>query len=121
MPYSLAQAAQACGVNRSTILRAIKSGRISGTKNEFGEWTLEPAEVHRVYLPVVRPGDVPGDATTKLDILSDLEAEIVALKTLLAEVRQDRDRWHDVAASALRALPAPAPSAPRSWWRRLAG
>jgi hypothetical protein len=36
MPYSLQSAATACGVNRSTILRAIKSGRISATKDELG-------------------------------------------------------------------------------------
>jgi DNA-directed RNA polymerase specialized sigma54-like protein len=33
MPYSLAEAAQATGLNRSTILRAIKSGRISGQRD----------------------------------------------------------------------------------------
>ena len=49
MPYSLQSAATACGVNRSTILRAIKSGRISATKDELGAWVLEPVEVHRVY------------------------------------------------------------------------
>ena len=49
MPYSLQSAATACGVNRSTILRAIKSGRISASKDELGAWVLEPVEVHRVY------------------------------------------------------------------------
>jgi DNA-binding MurR/RpiR family transcriptional regulator len=36
MSYTLAEAAAACGINKSTVLRAIKSGRISGTKGELG-------------------------------------------------------------------------------------
>ncbi len=35
-------------VVKSTVLRAIKAGRISGTKDEQGEWHVEPAELHRV-------------------------------------------------------------------------
>ena len=49
MPYSLAEAAQATGLNRSTILRAIKSGRISGVRDNQGAWTVEPVELHRVF------------------------------------------------------------------------
>jgi predicted site-specific integrase-resolvase len=49
MPYTLAAAAAACGVNKSTVLRAIKAGKITGTKDEHGEWHVEPAELHRVY------------------------------------------------------------------------
>ena len=36
MSYTLSEAAAACGVNKSTVLRAVKRGRISGTKDEFG-------------------------------------------------------------------------------------
>src|SRR6266568_4108944 len=38
MSYTLAAAAAACGLNKSTALRAIKAGKISGTKDEHGEW-----------------------------------------------------------------------------------
>jgi hypothetical protein len=38
MSYTLAAAAAACGLNKSTVLRAIKAGKISGTKDEHGEW-----------------------------------------------------------------------------------
>jgi excisionase family DNA binding protein len=31
--FSLAEAAKHCGVNRSTILRAVKSGKMSGIRN----------------------------------------------------------------------------------------
>ena len=39
MSYNLATAAWAAGINRSTVVRAIKSGKISATKCELGEWT----------------------------------------------------------------------------------
>ena len=51
MSYSLAAAAGACGVNKSTILRAIRAGKISAAKDEHGEWHVEPVELHRVYPP----------------------------------------------------------------------
>lgn len=54
MSYTLTTAAQATGLNRTTVLRAIKSGKISGAKDEHGEWHIEPAELHRVYPPVAR-------------------------------------------------------------------
>src|SRR6266568_949463 len=34
MSYTLAAAAAACGLNKSTVLRAIKAGKISGTQDE---------------------------------------------------------------------------------------
>ena len=44
MSYTLAEAAQATGLNQSTILLAINSGRISGTRDEFDGWRIEPVE-----------------------------------------------------------------------------
>ena len=51
MTYSLQQAADAAGVNKSTILRAIQAGKVSATRNEHDQWLIEPAELHRVYPP----------------------------------------------------------------------
>src|SRR4051794_14740521 len=50
MAYSLAQAAVAVGKNRSTILRAIRTGRLSAERDEAnGAWAIQPAELLRVY------------------------------------------------------------------------
>ena len=62
MWYPLTRAVNATGVSESTILRAIEAGRITGTRDLFGEWQVEHTELDRV-LP---------DAAT-------LEAEIGAL------------------------------------------
>jgi hypothetical protein len=50
---SLQQTADAAGVNKSTVLRAIQAGKVSATRGEHGQWVIEPAESHRVYPPAV--------------------------------------------------------------------
>jgi hypothetical protein len=52
MSYTVAAAAAATSPNKTTILRAIKSGKITGTKDEHGQWHVDAAELHRVYPPV---------------------------------------------------------------------
>lgn len=52
MKHTLGTAAKACGVARTTILRAIKSGKISAIKDEMGSYAIDPAELHRVFPPV---------------------------------------------------------------------
>ena len=49
------------------MLRAIKSGKISGSKNEMGEWLVEPVELHRVYSPVARTDADPLRRTGRSD------------------------------------------------------
>lgn len=50
MTYTLTQAAKATGKSRSTVLRAIRSGRVSATRDEVtGGWMSEPSELHRLY------------------------------------------------------------------------
>src|SRR5262249_62301810 len=51
MSYSLGAAAAATGLNKTSILRAIKSGKISGRKDALGQWWVEPAELQRVTIP----------------------------------------------------------------------
>jgi hypothetical protein len=62
MSYSLSNAAAACGIYKSTVLRSIKSGRLTATKDALGQWRIEPAELHRVYPPVQSNG-ADGNAT----------------------------------------------------------
>ena len=52
MSYTLNQAARATGKSKSTISTAIKNGRISAIKREDGSWSIEPAELHRIYPPL---------------------------------------------------------------------
>jgi excisionase family DNA binding protein len=139
--YSLSEAAKATGLNRSTLFRAIRSGRISATRDAQGQWALDPAEVHRVYAPVASP-DAPHDAVQH-DATGELEARIEGLKAVaellrsqLADALTQRDKWQE-AFTAQRLLPAPvelpaprdatedappatpdaaAPRQPQTWW-----
>jgi hypothetical protein len=58
-PVTLTTVARAVGLNRTTILRAIKSGKISGTKDEHGEWHIEPAELQGFTRLLRAPNHAP--------------------------------------------------------------
>src|SRR4051812_49922364 len=62
MRYTLGQAAKATGTSKMTIQRALKAGRISGEKDETGAYSLDPAEVHRVF-PLVTERDRLSDVS----------------------------------------------------------
>ena len=51
MRYTLAEAAEATGSTKSSILRAIETGRITATKDLFGEWQIERSELQRLDAP----------------------------------------------------------------------
>src|SRR3954465_4286053 len=71
MSYSLADAAKAVHRNKTTLLRAIKSGKLSAVRDAAtGAWQIEPAELHRVYHAIA---DAPLNAAQRS---SDAEIEI---------------------------------------------
>jgi excisionase family DNA binding protein len=132
MSYTLAEAAAACGVDKSTVRRAVRSGRISGTRDEGGVWRIEPVELHRVFPPAV--GRTEGDtAAAPLHAPPDAaaaatDALVAELRAVIADLRQDRDQWREQAQRL--ALPKPPEPRPadalaaerwRPWWRRLVG
>jgi hypothetical protein len=127
MSYSLAAAAAATGLNKTTILRAIKSGRISGTKDDKGQWFVEPIELHRVFEPVASAAAVNGaahrDATPDAAAIADahrraaLAVEVAMLREQLGDARHERDAWRDQAQR----LAIADQRERRPWWKRLAG
>jgi hypothetical protein len=62
MSYTLGQAAKVVGMSKTSILRSIKAGRISAGRDEFGQWAIEPCELHRVY-PALIEDTVTGNGT----------------------------------------------------------
>jgi predicted site-specific integrase-resolvase len=93
---SLKQAADAVGVDRSTVHRAIKSGKISATKNEFGVYDIDPAELHRVFPPVVadelhnkeKKQTTTGNLTSENSVLSNT---VEHLRELIKHIESERD------------------------------
>lgn len=122
MKYSAGQAAKATGVAKATITRALQSGKISGQKDENGAWSIDPAELHRVFPPVlaVQPEtpsmkrDAPPNETGRNNAL---ERENQMLREALEDARQERDRWHQIADRLSLAPPAPPKPEPGFWSR----
>ncbi len=119
--HTLATAAKATGLNKSTVLRAIKAGKVSATKDEHGEWQIDPSELHRVYPPVA---DAPARNSAEQrsatlaapDATALLEGQIAAmrdtaalLRDQLADVKQDRDAWRSQAEANQRLLASARP------------
>lgn len=127
MKYTAGQAAKAVDVSKATITRALQNGKISGSKNDSGVWSIDPAELHRVFPPVTYAP--PATQTVKQSATSEkvnetgvLERENQMLREALIEARQERDRWHQIAERLSIAPPAPAPiqqKVTEGFWSRL--
>ena len=84
MRYTLGQAAKATGLSKMTIQRALKSGRISGHKDETGSYQLDPAELHRVFPPVTA-----GDSNTPVTV-GQTETPPADIELRVGYAREDR-------------------------------
>src|SRR6266700_1276046 len=132
MSYRLSEAAAACSLTKSTVRRAIKTGKVSATKDAHGQWHIEPAELHRVYPPRTEASADERIRAYRAEIAL-LRDRIEDLKTLTDEFRvwvrdltEQRDRAEVRATELDKRLlayqpPVPALPAPRlRWWRRFA-
>lgn len=137
---TLSQAAKASGKSKSTLSRAIKTGRLSAARLDDGNFSIDPAELFRAY--PATPSNPSYEHLQKQDatpVAAGLQNRISMLEMLLekereavtrereiaarereisADLQEDRDRWRHQAASLLadqRSEPAPRASR-RRWW-----
>src|SRR3954453_480164 len=141
MPYTITQAAKEVQKDKTTLLRAIRTGKISARRDAVtGNWLIEPAELHRVYPvtadlvadAVLRGGNTqPRSDSTEVEIrelrarLTDKDAQIADLQRRLdteaAERRQAIERLlaaqEKITALTDQRAAAVPPTAPakRSW------
>lgn len=113
MVYTLGEAARATGKSKATISKAIKSGRVSAIKDETGTFQIDPSELHRVYPLTVSSEhkETPANTLKKTDIdgtIRELQARLEAAherlsdkETVIADLREDRDRWRQQATALL--------------------
>lgn len=139
MVYTLGAAAKASGKSKATISKAIKSGRLSAIKDETGVYRIEPAELNRVY-PITVDGNrdrtprTPEETPDKGPSVKELQVRLEAAherladkEAMIADLREDRDRWRQQATALLadqRAVPQldqPPPQPSRGFWKRLFG
>lgn len=120
MALSLSQAAKAAGKSKSTINRAIKSGKLSATRHDDGSYTIDASELSRSF-QIGTPGGsewISAAPQTEPVGTAVLEAENAALRAALDREREitndlmaDRDAWKQQATALLAAPPKR-----RSWW-----
>lgn len=128
---SLSEAAKVAGQSKSTIWRAVKSGRLSATRTDAGDYQIDPAELHRVFPLGTGQGravtaSVKRDATVlERAEMALLEAQIDNLKQMgdllrdeLDDVRKDRDAWR---SQAEKLLLTDSVTVKPGWLRRLVG
>jgi len=91
--YTVGQAAKSTGKSKPTITRAIKSGKISATRNENGSYSIDPAELHRVFpvlpsssnsSPLVTHNETPNETAM-------LRVENEGLREQIQILRDERD------------------------------
>ena len=93
MVYTLGQAATATGKSKTAIANAIEKGRLSATKDAFGKWQIDPAELHRVYPPENTPSNAVDhqiDANRTAEI-ERLKATVEGLERLCRQIEGERD------------------------------
>jgi hypothetical protein len=148
MEMSLSAAARASGLSKSTLSRAIKSGRLSARRAEGGSgWVVDAAELFRAYPAAAARPDAPHDeaapalwrATQPPDAGHDEARGAVALleqalayeraalereREVTADLRQRLDRSDERVRALLgqgTPAPSPAPAPVRGLLARLLG
>ena len=120
LELSLSQAAKLAKKSKSTINRAIKTGKISATRHDDGSYSIDPAELSRAF--EIEPLDsstrstVEPGGTLMLQRIEALEAMLNREREISADLKEDRDRWRQQ-ATALLTDQRPEPSSGFSWWR----
>lgn len=127
MVYTLGEAAKATGKSKATISKAIKSGRISASKDETGAFRIDPSELHRVYPPKTKSeqDETPKETlinTTETGDFKALQARLEAAQerladkeAVIADLREDRDKWRQQATALLE------DKRPQGFFRKLLG
>ena len=121
---TLGQAANAAGKSKTTISKAVANGRLSATRDDKGQYQIQPAELFRVYPAASKPDSQTGQDKTPSEqggVTLVLEAEIAGLKAQLelmkesvADLKDQREGWQKQAEASQRLLTDSRPK--RSWF-----
>lgn len=116
---SLSQAAKLASKSKSTINRAIKTGKLSAIRHEDGSYSIDPAELSRAFSLEPQEGSKRSDAEPSanrlLERVEALEAMLNREREISADLKEDRDRWRQQATSLLTDQ-RPTTSSSNKWW-----
>ena len=117
-------AGETVGRSKAAIIKAIREGRLSATKDANGQWCIEPSELLRVYRPV--NDELPKVGNGIQAGTQGLQAEIEHLRELVRRADERADEWKGVAERAETRLTSlltdqRVQDARRSIWSKLLG
>lgn len=93
MKLTLNQAAKDCGRAKSTISKAIKTGKLSHEKGDKGAYLIDQSELYRVFPPTGREHtSVPVANRENEQGNSALQAELDAIRDKLETLNLERER-----------------------------
>lgn len=117
---TLGQAARLTDTSKTTLTRAIKAGRLSATRRDDGSYSIDEAELSRVYTVKVEtpatgavtgaavhqatPERDPGDTLALRAEIEGLKAQLALMREHAGELRDQRDGWQHQAEAAQRLL-----------------
>ena len=93
MKHTLGTAAIATGKSKTTIHRAIKSGKLSAFRCEDGTFEIDPSELHRVFDPVTGNTNLEQTVTANETALLELENDF-----LKQQLNRERELNRDLSA-----------------------
>jgi len=115
MSLSPSEAAKHVGLTKQSVIKAIRSGRLSAIKDASGGWSIEPVELFRVWPAVnqdrgkVTPQIDAGLPPENNEVVAALKGQIELLRSQLDDVRVDRNHWRQIAERSLLTDQRPAP------------
>lgn len=102
MVYTAGQAAKAAGVSKTTISKALRTGRLSYIEKSSAGYRIDPAELHRVFPKVTGEPLAVDDrehpkVTPETGGRADLSEQVKLLREMLDDMKGERDQWREQA------------------------
>jgi hypothetical protein len=98
--FRLGTASQATGCAKSTILRATKAGRLSATRDDIGQWAIDPSKPFRVFPALALPATAETAQSPRMERDATADVLVAELRQVIADLRrgqddlqQERDKW----------------------------
>ena len=107
MKHTAGTAAKAVGKTKSTITKAIASGKLSAIKNDNGAWEIDASELYRVYPPTpletveIEQNDTLKEMDGNSKEIEALERLLKAAEEQIDDLKADRDEWRKQANQLL--------------------
>jgi len=107
MKHTAGTASKAVGKTKSTITKAIASGKLSAIKNDNGAWEIDASELYRVYPPTpletveIEQNDTLKEMVGNSKEIEALERLLKAAEEQIYDLKADRDEWRKQANQLL--------------------